>query len=407
MTPEGIEAVERQGFMVVDDEGDYTTPLVGDAECAYSYTENGVTLCAVERAFREGRCSFRKPISCHLYPIRVVRFSNGSLGLNYHRWEVCRPAVECGRRLGIPVYKAFGSRSCGVRRRVYRRSSGRESCANRSDDLNFDSAKTKNTHSMKLRYLFTALLFTGAAAPLQAQSIDHMRKLLQEIQQEIDCLEKEQAETLKPRKEPQPVESTEYVDGVIAVDTLPSGNDAVMIVLFNDNTWKYLRNRDYVKDSEIYTRCWDTTKLFPYRDVVKLADLPRSVDIELVDSLKCYHYPYKAAIRSKFGMRRRRKHQGVDLPLKTGRPECYATFNGKGAHLDPVVQIRRLRQPDRHPPRQRTGNLLRPPLGADRPRRRMVERGRSSATAAARDAAPARISTSRRATADSRSTPND
>lgn len=90
-----------------------------------------------------------------------------------------------------------------------------------------------------------------------------------------------------------------------------------MIVLFNDNTWKYLRNRDYVKDSEIYTRCWDTTKLFPYRDVVKLADLPRSVDIELVDSLKCYHYPYKAAIRSKFGMRRRRKHQGVDLPLKT------------------------------------------------------------------------------------------
>ena len=181
---------------------------------------------------------------------------------------------------------------------------------------------------MKLRYLFTALLFTGAAAPLQAQSIDHMRKLLQEIQQEIDCLEKEQAETLKPRKEPQPVESTEYVDGVIAVDTLPSGNDAVMIVLFNDNTWKYLRNRDYVKDSEIYTRCWDTTKLFPYRDVVKLADLPRSVDIELVDSLKCYHYPYKAAIRSKFGMRRRRKHQGVDLPLKTGDP-IYATFNGK------------------------------------------------------------------------------
>lgn len=107
MTPEGIAAVERQGFMVVDDEGDYTTPLVGDAECAYSYTENGVTLCAVERAFREGRCSFRKPISCHLYPIRVVRFSNGTLGLNYHRWEVCRPAVECGRRLGIPVYKAL------------------------------------------------------------------------------------------------------------------------------------------------------------------------------------------------------------------------------------------------------------------------------------------------------------
>ena len=107
MTPEGIAAVERQGFMVVDDEGDYTTPLVGDAECAYSYTENGVTLCAVERAFREGRCSFRKPISCHLYPIRVMRFSNGTVGLNYHRWSVCAPARRCGARLGIPVYKAL------------------------------------------------------------------------------------------------------------------------------------------------------------------------------------------------------------------------------------------------------------------------------------------------------------
>ena len=93
--------------MVPDEEGDRTTPLVNGAQCAYAYTENGVTLCAVERAYREGRCGFRKPISCHLYPIRVVRFSNGTLGLNYHRWEVCRPAVACGRRAGIPVYKAL------------------------------------------------------------------------------------------------------------------------------------------------------------------------------------------------------------------------------------------------------------------------------------------------------------
>ena len=82
MTPEGIEAVERQGFMVIDEDGDLTTPL-------------------------EGKTAFRKPISCHLYPIRVVRFSNGTAGLNYHRWSVCAPARECGRRLGIPVYKAL------------------------------------------------------------------------------------------------------------------------------------------------------------------------------------------------------------------------------------------------------------------------------------------------------------
>ena len=82
-------------------------PLVGDAECAYTYQENGITLCAIEKAWLEGKTAFRKPISCHLYPIRVVRFSNGTAGLNYHRWSVCAPARECGRRLGIPVYKAL------------------------------------------------------------------------------------------------------------------------------------------------------------------------------------------------------------------------------------------------------------------------------------------------------------
>lgn len=107
MTPEGIAAVEEQGFMVFDADGDMTTPLVGDAECAYAFTENGVTLCAIERAWREGKTAFRKPISCHLYPIRLMRFSNGSIGLNYHRWAVCEPARACGRKLGIPLYAAL------------------------------------------------------------------------------------------------------------------------------------------------------------------------------------------------------------------------------------------------------------------------------------------------------------
>ena len=107
---EEVEILEREyeaykpymppeGFMVVDCDGDLTTPLVDDAECAYAYRENGVTLCAVEKAWQEGRTPFRKPISCHLYPIRLVRFSNGTVGLNYHRWSVCR--------LGVPVYKAL------------------------------------------------------------------------------------------------------------------------------------------------------------------------------------------------------------------------------------------------------------------------------------------------------------
>ena len=107
MTEEGRKEVERQGFMVVDADGDYTTPLVNNAECAYAFSENGVTFCAIERAYREGKCSFLKPISCHLYPIRVMQFSNGTYGLNYHRWSVCRDAVECGKKIGLPVYRAL------------------------------------------------------------------------------------------------------------------------------------------------------------------------------------------------------------------------------------------------------------------------------------------------------------
>lgn len=107
MKPEGVASIERNGFMVVDCDGDLTTPLINDAECAYSFEENGVTLCAVEKAWREGKTQFRKPISCHLYPIRVSKFSNGTYGLNYHRWDVCVPAVECGKKAGIPVYEAL------------------------------------------------------------------------------------------------------------------------------------------------------------------------------------------------------------------------------------------------------------------------------------------------------------
>ncbi len=107
MTPEGIAAIEQQGFMVVDEDGDYTTPLINDAECAYTYTQNGVTLCAIEKAWMEGKTPFRKPISCHLYPIRLVNFSNGTVGLNYHRWAICDGARRCGKAAGVPVYKSL------------------------------------------------------------------------------------------------------------------------------------------------------------------------------------------------------------------------------------------------------------------------------------------------------------
>lgn len=107
MTAEGVEVIEQEGFMVVDMDGDYTTPLVGDAECAFSCNEDGITFCAIEKAWREGKTSFRKPISCHLYPIRLINLSNGSVGLNYHRWSVCASAVECGKKQAVPLYQSL------------------------------------------------------------------------------------------------------------------------------------------------------------------------------------------------------------------------------------------------------------------------------------------------------------
>lgn len=107
MTARGRQAVQEQGFAVVDEDGDLTTPLIANAECAYAVRENGITLCALEKAAKEGKMSFRKPISCHLYPIRIRKFSDGSEGLAYHRWEVCAPARINGSKCGLPVYQVL------------------------------------------------------------------------------------------------------------------------------------------------------------------------------------------------------------------------------------------------------------------------------------------------------------
>ncbi|MFI3294949.1 MAG: DUF3109 family protein [Rikenellaceae bacterium] len=108
MSTEGVRAVEEQGFGVLDADSDLTTPLINGGECAYiTDGEDGMKFCAIEKAWRAGECDFIKPISCHLYPIRVAKFSNGTQGLQYHRWHICRDAVTLGKRKGIAVYKSL------------------------------------------------------------------------------------------------------------------------------------------------------------------------------------------------------------------------------------------------------------------------------------------------------------
>lgn len=97
--------IDRQGVAYTDEEGDLVTSIVNGKDCVFTcYDEAGHCYCALEKAFREGRTRFFKPLSCHLYPIRLKKIGDG-VALNYHRWEVCKMAVEKGRRLNLPVYR--------------------------------------------------------------------------------------------------------------------------------------------------------------------------------------------------------------------------------------------------------------------------------------------------------------
>ena len=105
MTPEGIEKIERDGFFEIDIDGDMVTPLLGNSEeCAYTLFEEENCLCSIERAHIKGNCSFVKPISCRLYPIRASILANGMTALNLHRWDICSDAFRKGKKEGIPVY---------------------------------------------------------------------------------------------------------------------------------------------------------------------------------------------------------------------------------------------------------------------------------------------------------------
>ena len=97
--------IDRQGVAYVDRDGDLVTSIVAGRDCVFTCYDGDICLCALERAFRAGQTRFCKPISCALYPIREKTFSDGTVGLNYNEWDVCRPAVELGRRLQLPVYR--------------------------------------------------------------------------------------------------------------------------------------------------------------------------------------------------------------------------------------------------------------------------------------------------------------
>ncbi len=179
------------------------------------------------------------------------------------------------------------------------------------------------------------------ASILQTAYIDSLKQLLVAEQEHHKALRPEPSVVrvklspedsiadLKRRLERKQIASTFDSNGLTVLDTISSGNDALYVVLYGNNTWKYVRNRAVAKDSTIFEKYWTTESLFPYKEV-DISKMPNSVVIDLVDETNGYHYPYKGKLHpnGKYGMRRSRQHQGVDMPLKTG-DTIYATFSGR------------------------------------------------------------------------------
>lgn len=102
---EAIKEIKKNGYTVIDKrDGEPVTPLRKGKECVYTIFENGIAKCGIEKAFLAGKIPFRKPISCHLYPIRVKKISDELDALNYHFWHVCDPARKFGAKKKVKAY---------------------------------------------------------------------------------------------------------------------------------------------------------------------------------------------------------------------------------------------------------------------------------------------------------------
>lgn len=104
MTPEGVQEVEKNGVFEYDHDMNYVTPLVNHRECAFVIYEDEKAVCAIEKSWIAGVQAFRKPVSCHLYPIRITNYDDFD-AINYHEWHICRAAITKGRELNIPLFQ--------------------------------------------------------------------------------------------------------------------------------------------------------------------------------------------------------------------------------------------------------------------------------------------------------------
>ena len=105
LLPQAQEVIKEQGVGYIDEEGDLVTSIVNNRNCVFTcYAPGGMCQCAIEKAYRAGKIDFYKPISCHLYPIRLKEYSTFT-AVNYHRWKICKCAELLGRKNGVRLYQ--------------------------------------------------------------------------------------------------------------------------------------------------------------------------------------------------------------------------------------------------------------------------------------------------------------
>ena len=107
LSEENRTEIAKQGFSLIDHDGDLVTPIIGKNECVYTFVnEKGITLCAIEKAYFEKNTDFRKPISCHLFPIRITEYKRFD-GVNYEKLKICKPGRACGKINDLPLWKCL------------------------------------------------------------------------------------------------------------------------------------------------------------------------------------------------------------------------------------------------------------------------------------------------------------
>ncbi|MFS4466420.1 DUF3109 family protein [Maribacter sp. 2210JD10-5] len=105
LRPEGVKVIEEEGAFVKGDDGEWETPLVNGSECAYViFDEKNTAKCGIEEAYNQGKIDWKKPVSCHLYPVRVREYTQLT-AVNYHKWQICDPACALGDELQVPIYR--------------------------------------------------------------------------------------------------------------------------------------------------------------------------------------------------------------------------------------------------------------------------------------------------------------